>query len=171
MCAVETLDFLLGRWSVVRTVTDYRADVEGRFEGWADVRERTPQVPGRQGRGRQMGRSEADQARRATYEEVGRFHLARYEGAAQRHLCYRRRPDASLLVEFTDGRPFVVVDLRVGYWLARHDCGPDEYDITFLVRSSDAFEEHWRVHGPSKDYEARAAFVRDRQPSGASRRD
>ena len=164
----DTLEFLLGRWSVVRTLTDHRAGLEGRFEGRADVREGDPDVSDRPGCGGRVALSTGGEARWATYEEVGRFRLARHDGVARRHLRYRNRPDASLLVEFADGRPLLVVDLRDGHWSACHDCGPDRYDLSFVVRSPETFEEHWHVRGPSKDYEARALFVRDVRPAAAA---
>jgi hypothetical protein len=54
----------------------------------------------------------------------------------------------------------VSIDLASGTSRDVHLCERDRYDITTVVHSPDRFEEHWRVSGPSKNYEARSIFDR-----------
>lgn len=65
-----------------------------------------------------------------------------------------------MLLHFSDGRPYVELDLRSGAWQAVHDCGADRYEIETVVRSASTIEERWRVRGPAKDYTALTTLTR-----------
>jgi hypothetical protein len=91
---------------------------------------------------------------RAHYEEAGELEFGAYRGPARRELDYVRLDDASVLLCFADGRPFIDLDLRGGDCHRIHDCGPDRYEISMVVISADTLEERWQVRGPDKDYVA-----------------
>lgn len=185
----DTLAYLLGTWSVARLISDHRSGGTGTFLGTAEVR-----APGRglahgddggngddrRGPGAEDGGDEGDGVeddgagggdgaeaahRWASYQEVGQLSLGGHEGTATRRLRYRRRVDGAVLMEFGDGRPFVACDLRGGRWQAYHSCGEDRYELRYVVRAQDLLEEHWRVRGPAKDYEAWTTLQRQ-LPSG-----
>lgn len=147
----DTLGFLLGRWSVLRRVQDHVAERQLVFEGEARVE---PGGPGASAR----------------YEESGHTMMGSYRGRAGRHLDVLGRPDGSALFRFTDGRPFIVCDLRCGRWQATHPCGADLYEISFRVDAPDRLEERWRVVGPDTDYEALTWLVRKTGPGPAGGR-
>lgn len=147
MEVADTFAFLMGTWSIERTLADHRAGLHGLFNGTAKVRQTGPD-----GSGSRQGR--------ACYEEVGWLGLGSYEGTARRSLGCVRQEDGTVLMHFTDGRLFIVCDLRTGTGQAHHLCGKDRYALTFSVRSADTIEEHWRVRGPGKDYDARSIFRR-----------
>jgi hypothetical protein len=147
MKIVDTLSFLLGQWRLERAFTDQRSRTEGRFEGSVTIAG-TPS-----GRGAEFGP-------RAHYEEVGTIRFGSYEGAASRSLELVRLESAVVMLYFTDGKPFVDLDLRSGTWRSTHPCGEDDYEILTDVRSTDELEERWRVRGPTEDYDAVAILRR-----------
>jgi hypothetical protein len=137
MRVADTFKFLAGAWSLTRTIADYESGQRGSFRGMA-----------------QLVASRFDSDSRATYEELGRLCFGSYEGTARRRLIYISRSDGTLLVNFVDNRRFIDFDLRAGAWHALHECGDDQYELDFHVWSTDVIKEHWRVRGPTTDYEA-----------------
>lgn len=154
MEVTDTLAHLVGMWTVERTIRDHRAGADGSFEGALSV----TTEPGGLGA----------RHRRARYEERGRFRLGGHDGPAARSLLCAGREDGSALLHFPDGRPFVVCDLRSGTWRACHPCAEDRYDLRFTVVAAAVLEEHWRVRGPAKDYEAWTTYRRVGARTGAS---
>ncbi len=75
-------------------------------------------------------------------------------GRARRNLEYVRRDDATVMLYFTDARPFLDLDLTPGVWQSTHLCGDDRYEISTFVRSRNVVQERWRVTGPATDYDA-----------------
>jgi Family of unknown function (DUF6314) len=144
---VDTLAFLLGRWRISRTIDDHHGGTSGTFEGTAEVVRR------------QVTIAEGGEER-ARYDEVGTLRFGDHAGPARRRLVYVRRADATVMISFSDGRPFVDLDLRSGEWRTTHQCGADLHEITNAVVSADVMREHWRVRGPTTDYEATTTFVR-----------
>jgi Family of unknown function (DUF6314) len=61
---------------------------------------------------------------------------------------------------FSDGRPFVDLDLSTGAWRSVHRCGDDLQEIATLIRSPDSMEERWLVQGPVTHYEATTVLTR-----------
>ncbi len=149
MVILDTLGFLLGTWRIARAIEDHRSETCGSFDGMATLTEKT---------------THRDTARgmRARYEEAGEMRLGGYVGQACRLLEYRREAndDPRLMLHFTDGRPFVDLDLRSGAWQSIHLCGDDRYEIATFVRSHDLVQERWRVRGPTKDYDATTTLRR-----------
>jgi hypothetical protein len=146
----DTFRFLLGEWALRRTIADHRDDRRGEFEGAATVR---------------PSGSEGDRAR---YQETGRLRYGGYDGRAGRTLELLREGGA-VLVNFSDGRPFFVLDLRDGSCHADHPCGADHHVLEFHVRSDSLLDERWHVHGPHTHYTARTRWERrDRGPAPAA---
>jgi hypothetical protein len=141
MKIVDTLSFLLGQWSLERLLTDHRSGTDGRFEGSVTIVE----AP---------SGSSAGFGVRAHYDETGTIRFGNYEGPASRSLELVRQESAVVMLYFTDGKPFVDLDLRSGTWRSTHPCGEDHYEIFTVVRSLNEVEEHWRVRGPTEDYDA-----------------
>ncbi len=133
------MDFLLGDWALTRRLEDHRSGAEGTFTGTARL---SPLPTG------------------AAYEESGEMQWGAYAGPAARRLEFERLADGSVLLRFSDGRPYVELDLRAGAWRAVHDCGADRYEIETVVRDDGALQERWRVRGPIKDYSAVTTLTR-----------
>lgn len=141
----DTLGFLLGRWSIRRSLVQ-RDGGRASFVGTGTYTEHS---------GCDRGR------RQARYEEVGELVFASYSGAAGRSLHYAAAPGGGpVAVHFSDGRPFVDLDLSTGSWTARHPCAEDEYEIATRVLAPDVLEERWRVRGPTKSYDAVTTMAR-----------
>jgi hypothetical protein len=147
MEVVDTLSFLLGTWTLERSITDHRAGTHGRFEGNATFA------------GEPSGNNAADGGR-AHYDEVGTLRFGIHTGPASRSLEYVRLESAIVMLCFADGNPFVDLDLRSGSWRSVHHCRKDRYEIVTTVQSPSEVEERWRVKGPTKDYGAVAILRR-----------
>jgi hypothetical protein len=141
MQVVDTLDFLRGKWSLERFLTDHLSRTSGRFEGSAAVVNRPS---GTNGGSRVQAR----------YDEAGTLRFGHHMGPARRSLEFVRQESSVVMMYFTDGQPYVDLDLRSGTWRSLHPCAEDHYEIVTVVRSPDEVEERWRVRGPAKDYEA-----------------
>ena len=137
----DVVGYLLGRWSVERTVYDRRAEVEGRFRGTVDFR--TAHIPGV-----------------VLQEDEGRLTWNGKAFPASRSLRRRARADGTASVEFADGRPFHALDLRTGAWSTVHPCAPDRYEGSFAACSADEWHQEWRVSGPAKDQLLRSVHQR-----------
>ncbi|MHB1570149.1 MAG: DUF6314 family protein [Solirubrobacteraceae bacterium] len=141
----DTLDFLVGTWSLSRELADHRTGARGSFTGTAVLRPVRAPAPG------------------AEYEEVGRIRLGGHEGPAQRQLRWLRA-EGAVQVLFADGRPFFELDLRDGSCRVEHQCRADLYELSFQLADPDRLQERWRVRGPSKDYDAFTTWTRRRGP-------
>lgn len=144
---VDAVGFLLGKWWLSRSIEDHQSGIHASFQGTAELFEDEPD-------------SSSVIGGRAHYEEKGELHYGSYRGPAFRRLDYVRSDDASAMLYFADGRPFVDLDLRNGTWQSSHLCANDHYEIFTLVRSSTIVNESWRVWGPSTNYEAATMFTR-----------
>jgi hypothetical protein len=145
---IDTFSFLLGQWSLERSLTDHRSGTDGRFEGQVTV------AGGLSGRDR-----------RARYHETGTMRFGTHQGPASRSLELVRLESTVVMVHFADGKPFVELDLRGGTWRSSHPCREDSYEILTVVRSPGEVEERWRVRGPTKDYDAMAILRRLEEPN------
>jgi Family of unknown function (DUF6314) len=137
--AIDTLDFLLGRWRVERIVNDHRRGDQGQFRGVAT-----------------FSRSESPNTAvgRVRFEEVGDYAIGDYRGEARRSLEYVASADSTVAITFVDGQHFIDLNLASGESSDEHLCNLDRYEITTVVKSRDLVEERWRVEGPEKDYDA-----------------
>ncbi|MDQ6840372.1 MAG: DUF6314 family protein [Actinomycetota bacterium] len=147
MKVVDTLEFLVGTWRVVRSIEDHRTGTRGLFEGTADVAYAS-------------SRPDGAVDVRARYEEMGELRFGTHRGQAHRQLHYLRLDDATVMLFFIDGRPFVDLDLTTGAWRSNHPCGKDHYEIATFVASGTVIEERWRVQGPAKNYQASTTLTR-----------
>jgi hypothetical protein len=145
----DTLDFLLGTWSVSRSIEDHRSSTSGSFDGTASFTELPLEEV-------------ADVTRGARYDEEGELRFAAFCGPTHRSLLYVQRGDARVEICFSDGRHYVDLDLRRGSWQTEHPCSEDLYEITTELRSRDQVEERWKVRGPTKDFDAVTTLVRIR---------
>jgi hypothetical protein len=139
MAVADTFEYLLGEWSLHRIIADHRSNARGTFAGTADVRV-------------------VDNG--AQYEERGQLQYAGYDGNAGRTHEYHATENGTVLVNFSDGRPFFELDLRTGACRADHQCGEDLHELSFECHGTDLIREHWRVTGPSKDYSATTTWQR-----------
>jgi hypothetical protein len=137
--ANETLDFLLGRWRVERTVTDHRRGDQGHFRGTAAFT---------------RAEDSSSTGERVRFDEVGDYSIGDYHGEARRSLEYVASADSSVAITFVDGHHFIELNLASGESSDEHLCNLDRYEITTVVKSRDLVEERWRVEGPEKDYDA-----------------
>jgi hypothetical protein len=149
MVVSDTLDFLVGTWTVDRSIEDHRAEVSGSFRGTAVL----AGLPAGEG---------AAIVSRASYQETGELRYGDHTGPASRRLEYVRLGGAVMLY-FANGRPYVDLDLRSGRWRTEHPCVADLYEVLTEVRSPDEVYETWRVRGPDKDYDA-VTTLRRRAP-------
>jgi hypothetical protein len=151
----DTLTFLIGRWTIVRSIVDHRSGTPGTFEGSAAlVALSTPDS----GAG----------VTQARYEESGQLHFGSYTGSARRCFDYVRYNGTGVMISFADGRPFVDLDLTRGIWRSIHRCGEDLHEIVTAVRSDAVLEERWRVRGPLTNYDATTTFTRVSESSPPS---
>jgi Family of unknown function (DUF6314) len=143
----DTFSFLLGRWTLERVLTDHRSGTDGRFGGTAVIA---------QAQSGQKGPLDP----RARYDEDGTLRFGRHTGPASRHLELVRLESAAVMFYLADGTPFVDLDLRGGTWRSIHSCGEDHHEIVSVARSLSEVEEHWRVRGPTTNYDAVAILRR-----------
>lgn len=138
----DTLDFLLGRWEIVRFLTDHANERTGVFRGTVEV---------------SFHPGTADDV---SYREVGLLRLGTQLSKAQRSLACRRAPRGAVTTFLPAGDPFIELDLTSGSCDAEHRCGDDLYRLAFYLLSPDCIEESWQVSGPTKAYEASATLTR-----------
>jgi hypothetical protein len=146
MAVIDTLEFLVGAWTVDRSIEDHRSGISGSFLGSAVL-------------AGIAGQDDASAIARASYHETGELRFGAHAATAWRRLEYVRCGGAVLLY-FTDGRPYTDLDLRSGAWRGEHQCVADHYEVRTLVRSQDELLELWRVRGPDKDYDATTTLRR-----------
>jgi Family of unknown function (DUF6314) len=148
MDIADPLQFLLGAWSITRSIDDHQSGDSGTFEGSAVFTE--TEVDGDFGR-----------VTKASYEESGELRLGSHTSEAHRRLEYRApRCGAVVDVFLSDGSPFIHLDLSSGTWQGVHLCGDDRQEISITVPTGNEFRELWRVRGPETDYEAITIFHR-----------
>jgi hypothetical protein len=136
MRPVRDLDFLLGSWSVERSINDAMSGDIGTFHGTATfIRD-------------------AEDSSRVRFDETGIVRFGDYSGRANRQLYLALGSNSVIDVSFADGHHFITLDFSEQVSTDHHQCQSDGYDIMTLVRSDDLIEERWRVVGPAKDYEA-----------------
>jgi Family of unknown function (DUF6314) len=131
-----SLDFLLGSWSVERSISDSLSGDVGTFHGTATFMR------------------DDDNDARVCFHESGVVRFGDYSGQANRRLFLSLGSGSVIDVSFADGHHFIDLDLREGRSSDHHQCQNDGYEVTTVVRSDDLIEERWRVVGPAKDYEA-----------------
>ncbi|OLZ72920.1 hypothetical protein AV521_08155 [Streptomyces sp. IMTB 2501] len=128
----DVLAYLAGRWHVGRSVRDLASGADGSFSG-VTVFSAPP------GGG-------------LLHEESGTFTWQGVARPATRTLRFvPGSAPGTAEVRFADGRPFHVLDLTSGRYVADHPCAADLYRGEFTVRDNDHWRSVWRVGGPAKD--------------------
>jgi hypothetical protein len=140
MKTIDVLTFLIGQWNVSRHINDFRANIIGRFNGGAIF---IPVMP-----------------TTLSFHEAGEMTYGSFRGPCERTLKFYQLNSRSVQVRFADDRPLVEIDFNDTTTPSTHLCGQDRYEITLRVLSDDVIEETWRVHGPTKDYDAIARWTR-----------
>ncbi|MCL4423393.1 MAG: DUF6314 family protein, partial [Actinobacteria bacterium] len=128
----DTLEFLLGRWSVHRSIVH----ADGRHATFRGMGVFTVQ----------RCAYEPQRQRWAHYEERGSLRFDGSSSSATRQLDYTSGPeDRGVNICFSDVRHFISLDLSAGSWVDRHLCVADLYEISTRVLSPDVIEERWVV--------------------------
>lgn len=135
--AVDLRAYLLGSWSVDRTLWDRSADTRGTFNGVATFIEMD------------------DGALRFREDGTVRWEAPDgkpFTGPAQREYVLRpsERPD-TLEVFFPDGRPFHRMSFLPADESELHWCDPDMYRVKYSLVSRDEYAYSWDVSGPAKN--------------------
>ncbi|MEW2163256.1 DUF6314 family protein [Streptomyces sp. NPDC007084] len=170
----DTLTYLAGTWQVRRTVRDLADGAEGRFTGttlFGPLPEDGPPLPDgelpSQGAdtGPSLAASPAPSAGAGLlHHESGTFVWHGVARPAERTLRFLPGQGAgSVLVRFSDGRPFHDLDLATGRYVADHPCSADLYRGEFTVRDEDHWRTVWRVRGPAKDLVLTTDYTRGRR--------
>jgi hypothetical protein len=129
--------YLLGSWSVERTLWDRSSGTRGTFTGVALF-------------------SPADDDGLDFHEEgTVRWPTpdgGAFTGPASRNYILQPAdsPDA-MDMTFPDGRPFHRMSFRETASQDNHWCDPDTYRVTYALRGPDEFSYSWDVQGPRKD--------------------
>jgi hypothetical protein len=130
--------YLLGSWSVERTLWDRSSDARGTFTGIVRF-------------------SPKDDDGGLAFHEEGTMRWptpagGTFTGPASRDYVLHPTdaPDA-MDMTFPDGRPFHRMSFREEASQDRHWCDPDTYRVTYAVRGPDEFSYSWDVQGPRKD--------------------
>ncbi|MEV5378952.1 DUF6314 family protein [Streptomyces nondiastaticus] len=142
----DAADYLMGEWTVERTLFDLRTGNSGSFRGTAVFRT-------------------ADDGR-VLHTEDGELRWDGTPGRAGRTLVLLPGPDGTCEVTFADGRFFHDLDLRTGEWSVHHPCAADRYEGAFAAVSHDEWHARWRTTGPAKDHLQRTVYRR-RTAAGA----
>ncbi|MEU8546141.1 DUF6314 family protein [Streptomyces roseoverticillatus] len=142
----DAADYLMGQWTVERTLLDLGTGRSGSFRGTAVFRT-------------------ADDGR-VLHTEDGELRWDGTPGRAGRTLVLLPGPDGTCEVTFADGRFFHDLDLRTGAWAVRHPCAADSYEGAFAAVSRDEWHARWRTTGPAKDHLQRTVYRR-RPAAGA----
>jgi Arc/MetJ-type ribon-helix-helix transcriptional regulator len=134
-------DFIVGNWTVSRTMIDFLARATYSFSGDAVVT--------------------AD-----AFTEHGLMRIGDQDMPASR----RYRLDVlehSTRILHADGRDFIELVPKAAQTV-HHHCGADIYAGRFFFRGPDEWVETWRVKGPRKNYASLGRFRRLYDPSSGS---
>ena len=130
--------YLLGSWSVERTLWDRSSGTRGTFAGVARF-------------------SPTDDDGGLDFHEEGTVRWPTPDGGAFTGPAGRNyilqpadSPDA-MDMTFPDGRPFHRMSFRETASQDNHWCDPDTYRVTYALRGPDEFSYSWDVQGPRKD--------------------
>lgn len=126
--------FLLGAWSLSRTINDVRQNMPGVMQATA--------VIGLRGDG---------EGGDYVYSEEGDLSFGDYRETAHRTYLYTFPEPHVAEVLFDDGRPFYRLDLSDGYWTVDHVCDNDAYRGAFRADGPNVWRSNWYITGPDKE--------------------
>jgi hypothetical protein len=133
-------DYLLGSWSVDRTLLDRATGTSGTFTGVVRY-------------------SAVNDGGGLSFHEEGTVRLAAtavdgkpFSGPAVRdYVLHPAETSDAMDVSFPDGRPFHRMSFRPNASQDQHWCDPDTYRVTYVLSGPDHFSYAWDVRGPQKD--------------------
>lgn len=129
--------YLLGSWSVERTLLDRAAGTRGSFSG-------VVQFTGNDGGGLRLREDGTVSWTSYTAEP--------FTGPASREYLLRPGDTPAVMdVFFPDGRPFHRMGFTAQSSKDRHWCDPDSYRVGYELIGPDDFRYRWDVTGPAKD--------------------
>jgi hypothetical protein len=129
--------YLLGSWSVERTLWDRSSDARGTFTG--------------------VVRFSPNDGGGLAFHEEGTMRWptpdgGTFTGPANRDYILHATADTDAMdMTFPDGRPFHRMSFRDESSQDEHWCDPDTYHVTYAFKGPDEFSYSWDVHGPRKD--------------------
>jgi hypothetical protein len=159
--ALDLRAYLLGTWTVERSLLDRATGTRGTFTG---VVRFTPLDHGEGGRapgGRHGGG--------LRLHEEGTLSWPSFTGepttgpASRDYLLRATESPESMDMSFADGRPFHRMGFGAQDGHARHWCAPDTYRVSYTMTGPDEFRYRWDVTGPAKD-QVLESVLRRRQP-------
>ncbi|MHA1598648.1 MAG: DUF6314 family protein [Alphaproteobacteria bacterium] len=122
--------FMIGTWSLTRTINDLRQNMPGAMQGGATI-----------------ATGDDDYH----YREQGELCFGDYRETVHRTYRYSFPGPGIAEVCFDDGRPFYRLDLGNGFCKVQHVCGDDIYRGAFRVDGPDAWRSNWFISGPNKE--------------------
>jgi hypothetical protein len=155
--------YLLGSWSVDRTLLDQATGSGGTFTGVL----RFSGVDGTAGEVDAPGDSGA-----LRFHEEGTFSWISangkpFTGPASRDYLLRPSDSPDVLdMYFPDGRPFHRMGFAERSSHDRHWCDPDTYRVSYTMIGPDEFRYSWDVSGPAKDHLIETVLRRLGPPAG-----
>lgn len=135
----DLMAYFGGQWGIRRDIVNDTGREIGRFVGSADFQ------------------PDAD---RLVYHEHGVLKLEAHRGPAHRTLHYQITGSGLADVYFGYGDFFHNLDLRTGWWRARHPCRDDVYLGEYEVLGPDQWRQEWMVRGPAKNHTLTTVFDR-----------
>jgi uncharacterized protein DUF6314 len=129
--------YLLGSWSVERTLWDRSTDARGTFTGVVLF---SPNDDGG-----------------LTFHEEGTMRWPTPAGdtftgpASRDYILYPTDSPDAMDMTFPDGKPFHRMSFRDEASRDVHWCDPDTYRVTYDLRGPDGFSYSWDVQGPRKN--------------------
>lgn len=130
--------YLLGSWSVERTLLDRASGTRGSFTGVVRF-------------------SALDDDGGLSFHEEGTVRLTAVDGnpftgpATRDYLLHPAETPDAMDMAFPDGRPFHRMSFSPAASQDRHWCDPDTYRVTYALHGPDEFGYVWDVQGPTKD--------------------
>ena len=141
--------YLLGSWSVERTLLDRASGTRGSFTGVVHF------FPGSDSPSDSAGPGDSDGG--MVLREEGTLLWPAPDGspttnaASRTYILRRTGSPGTLDVFFSDGRPFHRMSFSEQASQDEHWCDPDTYHVNYVLDGPDAFSYRWDVSGPAKD--------------------
>ena len=132
----------IGKWSIVRRITDYQFNQERIFLGEAEI---------------------CREDQRFVYRERGNLKLNNNKSIfATQSYIWIPKSSAVFKILFKDGRYFHTLNLRKAsdksQYATVHLCKPDLYQVQYNFAQFPDWRSNWRVTGPKKNYQINSFF-------------
>lgn len=155
--------YLLGSWTVERTLLDRATGTRGAFTGVVSF------TPLQVSDGRHSAGGQDDGGLRL--HEDGTISWMSFSGepftgpASRDYLLRATESPETMDMFFPDGRPFHRMGFGAQTSNARHWCDPDTYRVSYTRTGPDEFRYRWDVTGPAKDQQLESVLRRQRPGS------